>query len=72
MILTAAEVAVALDVNVEDARGLIRFLKAVRIITHRGVRIPANKRGRGEDVYEFPDDLGQRVAKAIAPVRSDG
>lgn len=64
--LTASEIADILQIDRDVARGLIRFLREMRFLTDRGRRKPTRGGpGRGEDIYDFPDDLPTRVAEIL-------
>ncbi len=62
-IKTVAEVAEILGIEVEAARGLVKFLEATGSATFRGKRPTESGRGQGQNVYTLVDDLAGPLAK---------
>lgn len=70
--LSVSDVATATGVGREDARGLVRFLAAKGFARDVGARpIDARVGGRGERVYEIPDDLPLLLASEIRVLFAD-
>lgn len=51
--LTVTEISERLDVDKEEARGLVRYLVAVGLVELKGERKPESGRGKAENVYSF-------------------
>lgn len=52
---TIAEIAEKLGVDKEHARGLVKYLVAVKLVSEMGVRRAES--GRGENLYSFVDEF---------------
>lgn len=66
--MTVSEVATTLGLDLEVARGLIRFLREIGAVEHRGLRKDKGG-GRGADVFDFPEDVDKRAALVIRRLR---
>jgi predicted ArsR family transcriptional regulator len=62
---TIADVAKKLDVSVEVARGLVRFLVEAGFATRVGQRQAAGGRGAPADVFSFTDGYEQALAQLL-------
>lgn len=62
---TVADIAEKLEIDIEAARGLIKFLVEIGVAALMGERRPANGMGRAQNVYQFKDDFESLVAKRL-------
>lgn len=60
MTRTVAEIAKALDVTDEAARGLLLFLRYLELAQFRGER-PSERGGKGAHVYRIAEGAAERV-----------
>lgn len=66
---TIFEVAKRLNVEREDARGLVRFLVSIGLAQLMGERRPEGGRGSAEKVYVFADNFEQTLCTTLTQAR---
>jgi predicted ArsR family transcriptional regulator len=64
-LVTASEVAAILGLGREASRALLSFLHGAGIAQERGTRPSATGRGRGENLFELPADVAERVGVVL-------
>lgn len=68
-VYTIAEVAERLGVEVEAARGAVKFLVSAGIAQDRGKRRPEGGRGASASVYSFTEGYATRAAEIFTAAK---